>query len=227
MNTYQVVAEFVSNTEPRYTLVGLMEYGSQAYGLSTESSDTDVMAVVEKDVENYFGLSYSDKVFNTTELSDKLSVQFMDVRQYFTLCQKSNFTLYAGLRNSVQHDSLLDVDYTKFSLRRLAHHLLGLIDNKYQRAYMSAYSSLLVSYLMQNNTHPELLDWEYLAENTVNVAPALLEVLYLKRNGIKDVNKTFDKPFSHEEVNILPDNELDMSTNWMNYVKQRLMRKLK
>lgn len=199
----------------------VMEYGSQAFNLDTPESDTDYLAVVSQESDMYLALDEPAKSWTTLENTD-VSYQFMDLKRFFQLSQSSNFTLYVGLQNVVWNSYVLQhlPSPYKFSMNRLAHHCLGLVDNKSQRQYMKAYSSLFVMFLMQNSHLPAVLDYKFLLENVKDVPVNVKRLLELKKEGVKLTEVNVDKPYTHDEVNFLPDVKLDFNDYWLAYLKE-------
>lgn len=203
----------------------LMEYGSQAFNLHNANSDNDYLAVVSQaDTDAYLGLfDGSVTKSNWTDEETNTTVQFMDMKKFYTLACSSNFTLFVGLQNVLyQNDGLQLPKYAEFSLRRLAHHCLGLVDNKSQRQYMKAYSSLFVMFLMQNGHLPQTLDYRFLLENVKDVPVDVRALLEMKRAGVKFAMVEVVKPYTHEQVNALPDTRLDYNDLWVNWLKEEM-----
>lgn len=111
-------------------------------------------------------------------------------------------------------------NHLEFSLRKLAHHCLGLVDNNSQRQYMKAYSALFVMFLMQNGHHPTTLDYLYLLDNVANVPTEIKETLELKKQGVKLSDAVILKPYTHEQVNVLPESVVDNNDKWLNWLRQ-------
>ncbi len=203
----------------------LMEYGSQAFNLHNENSDNDYLAVVSQaDTDAYLGL-YDGSVTKSNWVDEETNttVQFMDMKRFYTLACSSNFTLYVGLQNVLyQNDGLHLPKFAEFSLRRLAHHCLGLVDNKSQRQYMKAYSSLFVMFLMQNGHLPQTLDYKFLLERVPGAPSGVAELLHLKKKGVKYTDVEVFKPYTHEQVNVLPDVRLDYNDLWVNWLKEEM-----
>lgn len=199
----------------------VMEYGSQVFNLHTTESDTDYLAVVSQESDVYLGLTEPTQSWATL-INDKVSYQFMDLKRFFQLSQSSNFILYVGLQNVVWNSYVIPhlPSPFGFSMNRLAHHCLGLIDNKNQRQYMKAYSSLFVMFLMQNNHLPSALDYSFLLENVKNVPTNVRELLRLKKTGVKLSDVTVEKPYTHEDVKVLPDAKLNFNNYWLAYLKE-------
>ncbi len=203
----------------------LMEYGSQAFNLHNENSDNDYLAVVSQvDTDAYLGL-YDGSVTKSNWVDEETNttVQFMDMKKFYMLSCSSNFTLYVGLQNVLyQNDGLHLPKFAEFSLRRLAHHCLGLVDNKSQRQYMKAFSSLFVMFLMQNGHLPQTLDYRFLLENVKDVPVDVRALLEMKRAGVKFATAEVAKPYTHEQVNELPDVRLDYNHFWVNWLKEEM-----
>jgi len=201
----------------------VMEYGSQAFNLDNETSDNDYMVVFSQEPDNYLGLKESNRILSTLTDGD-MTFQFMDLKRFFSLAQQSNFTLYVGLQNVVWNSfevAQLPSPY-QFSMRKLAHHCLGLVDNKSQRQYMKAYSSLFVMFLMQNGNLPSVLDYNFLLDNVDSVPNVVKELLNDKKNGKKFSTLEVSKPFTHEQVNVLPEATLDYNDAWLYWLKESM-----
>lgn len=217
--SFEMLQTYVEEKGLKLQLV--MEYGSQAFNLDTPESDTDYLAVVSQESDMYLALDEPAKSWTTLENTD-VSYQFMDLKRFFQLSQSSNFTLYVGLQNVVWNSYVLQhlPSPYKFSMNRLAHHCLGLVDNKSQRQYMKAYSSLFVMFLMQNSHLPAVLDYKFLLENVKDVPVNVKRLLELKKEGVKLTEVNVDKPYTHDEVNFLPDVKLDFNDYWLAYLKE-------
>lgn len=210
---------YVEQNELKLHLV--MEYGSQVFNLDTPESDTDYLAVVSQDSDKYLGLIEPNQTWATLSSID-VSYQFMDLKRFFQLSQSSNFTLYVGLQNVVWNSYVLPhlPNPFKFSMNRLAHHCLGLIDNKSQRQYMKAYSSLFVMFLMQNGHLPSTLDYKFLLDSVKDVPMNVKRLLELKKENVKLTEVNVNKPYTHDDVNFLPDVKLDFNDYWLAYLKE-------
>ena len=217
--SFEMLQTYVEGKGLKLQLV--MEYGSQAFNLDTPQSDTDYLAVVSQESDMYLALDEPAKSWTTLENTD-VSYQFMDLKRFFQLSQSSNFTLYVGLQNVVWKSYVLPhlPSPFKFSMNRLAHHCLGLVDNKSQRQYMKAYSSLFVMFLMQNSHLPAVLDYKFLLENVKDVPVNVKRLLELKKEGVKLTEVNVDKPYTHDDVNFLPDVKLDFNDYWLTYLKE-------
>lgn len=214
-----MLQNYVEEKELKLHLV--MEYGSQAFNLHTPQSDMDYLAVVSQNSDEYLGLGEPKQSWETLS-GGNVSYQFMDLKRFFFLSQQSNFTLYVGLQNVVWNSYVLQhlPSPFKFSMRRLAHHCLGLVDNKSQRQYMKAYSSLFVMFLMQQAHLPAALDYTFLLENVRDVPTNVTALLALKKQGKKFTDVVVEKPYSHDDVNFLPDVKLDYNDYWLVYLKE-------
>lgn len=210
-------------SEQNLRLHYLLDYGSQTFNLHTKDSDYDYLVVVSQDPFVYLGLNEPNNTWSN--LTDgKFSYQFMDLKRFYQLSSSSNFTLYVGLQNIVDMNGYAPYPNPfTFSLRKLAHHCLGLITNKSQRQYMKAYSYLFVQYLMQHQRHPESLRYDYLLNETDNVDDAVVRVLELKKQGVKYTELTIQMPYSHEDVNVLADNKLDFNEAWIQWLRRRII----
>lgn len=222
MNKIDAVQRFLS--KQNLTLHFVLEYGSQAFNLDNDNSDYDYLAVYSRPSDFYIGLEEEKNSLGTIVVGENNSFQFMDLKHFFQLSQSSNFLLYVGLQNIVwQSYRILHVPSPyEFSMNRLAHHCLGLIDNKSQRQYFKAYSSLFVMFLMQNGHLPTSLDYKFLLNNTKNVQDNVIKLLEMKKNGQKLSDIEVSKPFTHEEVNVLPNYKLDYNEVWLRYLKESL-----
>lgn len=201
----------------------LMEYGSQAFNLHTKDSDVDYLAVVSQNYDNYLGLNDYNRTWKNY-VEDNVTVQFMGLKRFFQLAQLSNFTLFVGLQNvRFQNNDLQHLpNFAEFSCRRLAHHCLGLVDNNSQRQYMKAYSSLFVMFLMQNGHLPNSLDYRFLLENTKDVPVDVKALLEMKRSGVKYAMVEVKAPYHHDDVNVLPDANLNYNEQWLAWLKESM-----
>jgi predicted nucleotidyltransferase len=197
----------------------LLEYGSQVFNLHTLDSDVDMLAVVSQPVEKYLSLKDSYKTWSDFK-EGLVTIQFMDLKRFYQLSNSSNFTLYIGLQNIWFFSNTQQPNHLEFSLRKLAHHCLGLMDNNSQRQYMKAYSALFVMFLMQNGHHPTTLDYLYLLDNVANVPTEIKETLELKKQGVKLSDAVILKPYTHEQVNVLPESVVDNNDKWLNWLRQ-------
>jgi len=199
----------------------LFSYGSQVYNLDNASSDYDLMAVVSQQPDTYLGLHDANRSWGHFT-HDNVTVQFLDLKRFYQLAESSNFTLYVGLRNLTFTAPLQLPNPRTFSLRKLAHHCLGLVDNKSQRQYMKAYSALFVMFLVQNGHHPASLDYRYLLDNVRSVPDNVKRLLELKKTGeakLSDV--AVNAPYTHDEVNFLSDEKHSYNDFWLDWLKER------
>lgn len=195
------------------------KFGSHIFGLEAENSDCDYFVVTRRKLDDYLALNYEAQTLSNQDFPDYVSAQFMDVKKFFEHADKSNFTVYTLLFYPEWKHNALDVDKSLFSQRKLAHHALGLIDNKRQRPYMAAYANLFVRFLMENRVLPSSLHYTYLLDSVEPVPNVLHEVFDAKRRGVKDFDVVLEKPYTHDELNVLDDNQPNYNKNWMYFYR--------
>lgn len=220
---YVPIVKYLRENHPNNKVVGMYLFGSQVFNLNNSNSDLDIMIILAQKPTSYYELNSSVLQLKSQTFKDSnMSAQFMDVKQLLYLASKSNFTVYSMMtmpmyeRVGFEFSQL--IPRKEFNKAKLAHHLLGIVDNKSQRPYMSAYSSLFVQYMMQKNELPVTMDYEYLMDS-IDIDRNVLNCLLCKKEGKEYTGPKIEKPFSHNEVNILHNETVEFevyNTIWLN-----------
>ena len=206
------------------TLLFSTLFGSHKFGLNSANSDLDLFAVYTRPKMNYVLWGDAYAAGNHVKLENG-EVQLMDVKRWFELAERSNFTVLASLYDFTLHNGaeLPMVGLNHFDYKRVVHHLLGLVHNPKQRTYMSVYSWMLAEYLVEHKFSPVTLDAFTLLDKCNNlseeVRDLMMQTFLNKKNGVKSTDVDYSLcTLTHDYVNTLEDRgHSDVRRAWTLY----------
>jgi predicted nucleotidyltransferase len=196
-------------------------YGSHAFGLNNNSSDEDFLVVVVDSYSSYVGLE--PVTYKTQFKLNGSDILLVDLKKYHHYLNKPTFNALVSMYSPLWLSGLFNttVDVNQFSVKRIAHHLLGTLNNNSFNKKYKFYSALLLEYLVTYRQFPQTLDFRDLLSELPNVHYAISASLFAYKNETP-IPSDIVLPIlhSHNELNSLPDNKINASKMWLNNLER-------
>ena len=212
--------------EQNLRLVMTSIFGSHKFGLQNKLSDYDFFVVYAHPKYEY--LSWSNDYTNGEELKfNGVDVELMDLKRYFQLVEKSNFSIYQTTYGAKFHNEFQPFYFTNghFNYKKVLHHLLGLVYNNKHRTYVSCYAWMLAEWIYHFQTLPTTLDYSLLFNDLKDILhPDSLERMWAvfteKKLGYKDLTVELFCELQHTDVELLPEKDVEnIEKMWFEYWK--------
>jgi len=223
MNTDALITYLTDYLNERdLKLISYSLMGSHLFHLANKNSDYDYLVTFAEPFDNYLSLNQPQSL--TMIKFNNCDIQFMNIKRWFELAIKSNFTVLSSLYNPVYLSKELWIMKQDFSPKAVGHHLLGLINNPRQRSYMQFYSWLVLEYIIEHKVIPIHLYYQYLLANVSNLSldeyDSISYALQDKKQGIKTVLYEPPVKYTHEFINTLPSVKVNINAWWLKFIKE-------